>query len=47
MLHFILSAFFIYIVSLLLFPQQVAAVTLLLVGSLMTAVDWSSFPWQP
>jgi len=47
MLHFILSALFIYIVFLLLFPQQVAAVTLLLVGSLMSAVDWSSFPWQP
>ena len=45
MLHFILSAFFIYIVSLLLFPQQVAAVTLLLVTSVMNLVDWTVVPW--
>ena len=45
MLHFILSALFIYIVSLLLFPQQVAAVTLLLVTSVMNLVDWTVVPW--
>jgi len=50
MLHFILSAFFIYIVLLLLLPQQVAALTLLLGTSLVTLVgklDWTTIPWQP
>jgi len=50
MLHFILSALFIYIVVLLLLPQQVAAVTLLLVTSVVTLVgklDWTTVPWTP
>ena len=50
MLHFILSALFIYIVVLLLLPQQVAAVTLLLVTSVVALVgklDWTTVPWTP
>ena len=45
MLHYLVSALFIYIVFLLLFPQQVAAVTLLLVISVMNLVDWTVVPW--
>ena len=45
MLHYLVSALFIYIVFLLLFPQQVAAVTLLLVTSVMNLVDWTIVPW--
>jgi hypothetical protein len=45
MLHYLVSALFIYIVFLLLFPQQVAAVTLLLVTSVMNLVDWTVVPW--
>ena len=50
MLHYLASALFIYIVVLLLFPQQVAAVTLLLVTSVVTLVgklDWTTVPWTP
>ena len=45
MLHYLVSALFIYIVFLLLFPQQVAAVTLLLVTSMINLVDWTVVPW--
>ena len=50
MLHFLASAFFIYIVFLLLLPQQVAAVTLLLGTTLVTLIgklDWTTVPWTP
>ena len=50
MLHFLASALFIYIVFLLLLPQQVAAATLLLVTSLVTLmgkIDWTTIPYQP
>ena len=50
MLHYLASALFIYIVFLLLLPQQVAAVTLLLVTSVVTLVgklDWTTIPYQP
>ena len=50
MLHYLVSAFFIYIVFLALLPQQVAALTLLLGTSLVTLVgkiDWTTIPWQP
>jgi hypothetical protein len=50
MLHYLVPAFFIYIVFLLLLPQQVAALTLLLGTSLVTLVgklDWTTIPWQP
>ena len=45
MLHYILATLVVYIVFLLLFPQQVAAVTLLLVTSVMNLVDWTVVPW--
>ncbi len=45
MIHYLASAFFIYIVFLVVFPQQVAAATLLLVASLMDLVDWTIVPW--
>ena len=50
MLHYLASAFFIYIVLILLLPQQVAALTLLLGTRLVTLVgkiDWTTIPWQP
>jgi hypothetical protein len=50
MLHYLASAFFIYIVFLVLLPQQVAALTLLLGTSLVTLVgklDWTTVPWTP
>ena len=50
MLHYLVSALFIYIVFLLLFPQQVAAVTLLMVTTVFTLVgklDWTTVPWTP
>ena len=50
MLHFLASALFIYIVFLLLLPQQVAALTLLLGTTLVTLVgklDWTTVPWTP
>ena len=50
MLHYLASALFIYIVFLLLLPQQVAALTLLLGTSLVTLVgklDWTTVPWTP
>ena len=47
MLHYLASAFFIYIVFLLLLPQQVAAVTLL-VAAWLTSLDiWQTVPWYP
>ena len=50
MLHYILATLAVYIVFLLLLPQQVAAVTLLLVTSVVTLVgklDWTTVPWTP
>ena len=50
MLHYLVSALFIYIVFLLLFPQQVAAATLLLVTTVVALVgklDWTTVPWTP
>ena len=48
MLHYLVSALFIYIVFLLLFPQQVAAVTLLMVTTVVALVgklDWTVVPF--
>ena len=45
MLHYILATLAVYIVFLVMFPQQVAAVTLLLVTSVMNLVDWTVVPW--
>ena len=50
MLHFLASALFLYIVLILLLPQQVAAATLLLGTTLVTLfgkLDWTTIPWQP
>ena len=50
MLHYLVSALFLYIVLILLLPQQVAAVTLLLGTTLVTLVgklDWTTIPWTP
>ena len=50
MIHYILATLAVYIVLLLLLPQQVAAVTLLLVTSVETLVgrlDWTTVPWTP
>jgi len=50
MLHYILATLVVYIVFLLLLPQQVAALTLLLGTSLVTLfgkLDWTTIPWQP
>ena len=50
MLHYILATLVVYIVFLALLPQQVAAVTLLLVTSVVTLVgkiDWTTIPYQP
>ena len=45
MLHYLLATLVVYIVFLVMFPQQVAAGTLLLVASLMDLVDWTVVPW--
>ena len=48
MLHYLVPALFIYIVFLLLFPQQVAAVTLLMVTTVVALVgklDWTVVPF--
>ena len=45
MLHYLLATLVVYIVFLLLFPQQVAAVTLLLVTSVLNLIDWTVVPW--
>ena len=45
MLHYILTTLAVYIVFLVMFPQHVAAVTLLLVTSVMNLVDWTIVPW--
>ena len=50
MIHYILATLAVYIVLLLLLPQQVAALTLLLGTSLVTLVgkiDWTTIPYQP
>ena len=50
MLHFLFATLVVYIVFLALFPQQVAAATLLLVTSVVTLVgklDWTTIPWTP
>jgi len=50
MLHYILATLVVYIVFLVLFPQQVAAGTLLVVTSVVTLVgkiDWTTVPWTP
>jgi hypothetical protein len=44
-MHYILITLAVYIVFLLLFPQQVAAVTLLLVTSVLNLIDWTVVPW--
>ena len=44
-MHYILITLAVYIVFLIMFPQQVAAGTLLLVASLMDLVDWTVVPW--
>ena len=45
MLHYILATLAVYIVFLVMFPLHVAAVTLLLVTSVMNLVDWTVVPW--
>ena len=45
MLHYILATLVVYIVFLVMFPQQVAAGTLLLGAALMDLVDWTGVPW--
>ena len=50
MLHYILATLVVYIVFLVMFPQQVAAGTLLVVTSVVTLVgkiDWTTVPWTP
>ena len=50
MLHYILATLVVYIVFLVLLPQQVAALTLLLGTSLVTLIgkiDWTTVPWTP
>ena len=50
MLHYILATLAVYIVLLLLLPQQVAAVTLLAAAwltSVVGKIDWTTIPWQP
>ena len=50
MLHYLLATSVVYIVFLLLLPQQVAALTLLLGTSLVTLVgklDWTTVLWTP
>jgi hypothetical protein len=45
MIHYILITLAVYIVFLVMFPQQVAAGSLLLVASVMNLVDWTVVPW--
>jgi len=45
MLHYLLATLVVYIVFLVMFPQQVAAGTLLLAASLMDLLDWTMVPW--
>jgi hypothetical protein len=45
MIHYILITLAVYIVFLVMFPQHVAAGTLLLISSVMTLVDWTVVPW--
>ena len=50
MLHYILATLVVYIVFLAVFPQQVAAATLLMVTTVVTLVgklDWTTVPWTP
>mgnify|MGYP003134884560 CR=1 FL=1 len=50
MLHYLLATLVVYIVFLVLLPQQVAALTLLLGTSLVTLIgkiDWTTVPWTP
>ena len=47
MLHYLASALFIYIVFLLLLPQQVAAATLLVAAWLTNLDIWHTVPWTP
>jgi hypothetical protein len=50
MLHYILATLVVYIVFLAVFPQQVAAVTLLAAAWLTSSIgkiDWTTIPWQP
>ena len=50
MLHYLLATLVVYIVFLVLLPQQVAALTLLLGTSLVNLggkIDWTTIPWQP
>jgi hypothetical protein len=50
MLHYICITLAVYIGCFIVFPQQVAAVTLLLGTTLVTLVgklDWTTVPWTP
>jgi len=44
-MHYILITLAIYIGCFIVFPQQVAALTLLLAASLMDLLDWTMVPW--
>ena len=47
MLHYILATLVVYIVFLAVFPQQVAAATLLLAAWLTNLDIWHTVPWTP
>jgi len=50
MLHYICITLAVYIGCFIVFPQQVAAVTLLAAAwltSSMGKIDWTTIPWQP
>ncbi len=44
-MHYILITLAVYIGCFIVFPQQVAAGTLLLAASLMDLLDWTVVPW--
>ena len=50
MLHYIIATLVVYIVFLVMFPQQVAVASLLLVTTVVTLIgkiDWTTIPYQP
>ena len=47
MIHYILATLVVYIVFLVLLPQQVAALTLLAAAWLTSLDIWQTVPWYP
>ena len=47
MLHYIGILVLIYIVALVLAPQQVLAVTAVAIASAWTLIDWTTVLWTP